>query len=280
MCTYFKDGYVIGFTAGFIRDLFGKAKKYYGFSYPLILTELDHAFISFGTFEDKRVQLDTGNIDHLPDDFVALFAIPRLNELVALREQYAFLEDDELMGLLAFALNFIPYLKEPLRVYDTPDDLAIQREKHALYEFLLDNPQQFSDRNPAKARMTINYGLSSSIKIDNHDNWLYDLLKRSLHQDLTLGGRFEHERYTAPPKPNNAPSFGGFVAYNTYLLLKEVTGETVKFPTDFSNFIIAFCDLCGVELTPRQQTTVGMKEHLTHANRQYRGEPIPFSKVR
>ena len=121
--------------------------------------------------------------------------------------------------------------------------------------------------------MAIRYGTNETLKVENTGNWLADLIIRNYRHLLDDQGE-------PPQKPNRAPSLGNFVAYNTYRLLMDMVGSDKRYPAEFLRFIIDFCPLCEVELIKRQQTEIGMKEFLSHSNRQYRGEPIPFSLVR
>jgi len=272
-------------TVKVLRGLYDIVSKYYEFDYSLIDVELNSAFSKTKHhFEYQKNLSKTGQLDHLPDDLEINIYMKNVIELHQLREKYLSI-DDALFDLLAFSLHFIPRLidnsvnEEALDI-DIEYDIIMNDEKCRVYEFLLDNFRNFKEKNRAKARMTIFYGIDSQIEIDNYNNWLYNLIRKELHKELTFDGTFEYERRIESEKPSRAPSFGNFVAYNTYCLLMDMVGAKKKFPVEFLNFIIDFCSLCKIKLLPRQMETVGMKEFLSHAKKQYKDKPMPFSLVR
>lgn len=101
-----------------------------------------------------------------------------------------------------------------------------------------------------------------------------------MYCDLTAGGRFEYVRIKNIERPKNAPRFHRFVAYNLYLLLKDVVGSDKEYPTVLLRFIIDFCQLCDIELIGRQAEVLGMKDLIRAAKKQYNNQPIPYSLVK
>ena len=290
----YQEKYMTGsFTAQEIRNIYDILFKYYDFDYSWIFTEIQHAVENspnnekyFYMLFDNETKQNRKDIDYLPDDFEIGFVFPIVyyNEFQALTSKYFFLNDGRIFDI--FMLSSL-YIKRRINEYeyfedaggDVEYDIIINGEKRKLYEFLLDNPHEFKESNRAKARMEIRYGLESKA-VDNYNNWLYNLLKRALHQDLTFGGRFEYNLNEKPKKPTRAPSFSNFVAYNTYLLLKEVVGSKSKFPAEFSKFIIDFCELCEINLTGRHTEVIGMKEFLSNTSKNYQDNPIPVFLIR
>ena len=263
-----------------IRELYPLLNWYFGFEYADINEELSSALWKT---DYQITYFKTSNIDHLPSNFNIFFPTDSFDELISLVNSYDFTRNNTL-GVLFMLLYF--YSKNIRNCFynieesNVMEDVFIHTDKCKLYEFLLDNYKPYSMHNLPKAQITILYGPNSQVTIDNHDNWLYNLLKKNLHDDLTFRGRREYSRNEEAQKPRRAPSFSNFIAYNSYLLLITTVGSDKRYPVEFLKFIIDFCQLCDTGLIERQQTAVGMKEFLSHANRQYQGEPIPFPLVR
>lgn len=261
-----------------IRWAYPLLNKYLGFEYGHIAHEI---FNSLPDFDTQTIYLNTHNIDHLPDDYIIHFEINDFDSIKSLCDKY---DLDYMLSVLVILISI--YARNVRNDFYGIEsgcesyDVFQSDEKRKLYEFLLDNPHEFSDTNRAKGRIEIRLGLDSQISVDNYDNWLYNLILRSLNRDLTFDGRFEYTRKEEPQKPSRAPSFANYIAYNTFLLLKDVTNSASKFPAEISRFIIGFCGQCGVKLVGRHIEVIGMKEFLSHATRQYDGKPIPFSSVR
>ncbi len=312
------EGVIITLEAQEIRNIYDKLVKYYHFGYFMIADEIQYAINQspnreyhdcYWIKDNGNLKNNTDNIDYLPDDYPIYFWFSNAkdNAFKALFDKYSFMNEfQEIEIFLLSALHLERLMFKAFGYYTDPEQIEemenknpgstrdigyfvdcwfeqekdIDDEKRKLYEFLLDNPHIYKITNLAVAQMEIRYGADSQIKLCNHDNWLYKLIKNALHKELTFGGKFEYRRIKETQKPSNAPSFSNFVAYNTYLLLIEVIGSDKKYPAEFLKFIIDFCELCGVLLLGRHTEVRGMMDFLKHANRQYQGNPIPFSLVR
>lgn len=268
---------------GWIRSVYDIFEKYYDFDYNWIRPEIMFAINQFSDIEQSEDL--TKMVDCLPNEHLIEFFISRVDwdELQALCDRHSISDAVSLFLFSSLHLQRVVHREAYFKVafdFDIKRDKPIYIEKRKMYEFLLDNEYEFDDENLAKTQISINYGVKSKITIDNVDNWLYELIKQALHDDLTYDGQEDYDRYEKPQKPNRAPSLGNFIAYNTYLLLKDVVGSQSKFPAEFSRFIIDFCKLCQVEVTERQTTVEGMEDFLKAADRQYKGNPMPYSSIR
>jgi len=275
-----------------VRFICEKLAKYYNFTYQAFSYEIEYAIQQAPNGEYNSIYFNTKkpyyeDIDYFPDDypltFVFLYSdVAKVDEFV---DKYAIPKSDILYSLFLLFLLFLKRWYYEDKFYDPESDITefdiINSEKRKLYEFLLDAPRDSKARYSDAPQMEIRYGNDSKIVVNNFDDWLYNLLTKDLNRHFTVGGMVEFKRNEKPPKrPSNAPTFGNYVAYNTYLLLKDMVGSESKYPAEFSKFIIDLCRVCEVKLMERQTEVIGMKEYLSYANRQYKGEPIPFSLVR
>lgn len=272
----------ITFTAQMFKYAYPPLNKYFGFEYKGIGVEISNSL--YEHFEYHSAFLSSGSIEHLPDDFEINCQIQDYDKVLGFINSYDFLRDNtmfsiELILLCIYSYNLREYFYGIEPGNEMYDDF-IHKDKCNLYEFLLDNHREYDISNLPKAEITISYGQNSQITIKNHENWLYNLVKNALYRDLTFGGKLEYERNEEPQKPKRAPSFSNFLAYNTYLMLIETIGADKRYPAEVLRCVIDFCKLCEVELIKRQSDVIGMKEFLSHANRQYQGEPMPFSLVK
>ncbi len=275
------------FTAKDIRGIYPKMDQYFGFEYIDIHVELNRAMND--DFENHTLFLETSNINHLPDDYeIPLFfhvkeniSIEEINEF---HNKYEFIRNNYYMYNL-FCLLIIFVQNRCISFYGIEsgneiDYIFAYSDKRKLYEFLLDNFKEYNFNYLPKAQIILSYGLDSQITIDNHNNWLYYLLKTRLYNSLTFEGKFEYERMQKSKRPSNPPKFHNFIAYNLYLLLKDVVGSDKEYPVEFLKFIIDFCQLCDIELIGRQAEVLGMKDLIKGARKQYNNQPIPYSLVR
>ena len=273
---------IVMFCSCEVRAVYPKLNQYFGFNYGDISVELENSWNYDAEYSEQY--LETGNIDHLPDDHPVFFVSEKWG-VIELVEKYEFIKNNsyvaDLIGMLVFIVqNMRNYFYGIVEGCEMEDGI-IYPDKRKLYEFLLDNDKKtYNSQNLPKTQITILYGLNSQITIDNHENWLYNLLKKHLHKDLTFGGRFEYERITEVERPSRAPQFHNFVVYNLYLLLKDVVGSDKEYPAEFCKFIIDFCKLCNIELIGRQLEVLGIKDLVKGAKKQYGNNPISYSLIR
>lgn len=256
-----------------IRNIYADMVRYYAFDYSYIEQELSGQ-LSPDEYFKYVPEHETAQI---ADGRELLFGIDNGQEILSLLDKYPFV-NEHLRDLLTFAAIVIPRMQDASLNFDllgiSDVELCIIPEQKRILDFLTEN------ESLAGESMTIRLG-RQSIEIDNHDRWLYHALRSYLHKVVTFDGKVEyHGHPVQEKKPSRAPSFSNFIAYNTYLLLKDRAGSERKFPAEFLKFIIEFCSVCHVALLERQRDAVGMKEFLSSALRQYRGIPMSLSVVR
>ena len=262
-----------------IRAIYPKLNQYFEFEYIDIQAHLNCSLQN--DLENYIQYCQTSHIAHLPDDYQILFAFEN-KDIMNLLEGYVFspnwLYVTNLINMLLIMVRNRKNCFYNIAEGDEMEYGYIQLDKKKLYEFLLDNYKEYNFQNLPKAQITISYGLDTKITINNHHNWLYDLLKKSLHEDLTNDG-VEYVRLPKQPeRPKNAPSFSRYIIYNLYLLLMDVVGSDKKNPVLFRKFIIDFCKLCDVGFQKKADDKI--KDLLNSAIRHYKNMPIPYSLVK
>ena len=268
-------------TAQRIREIYLKLYEFFGFKYENIGVKIVNSIGNVFEYDIVFNEPDD-NIDHSPNEYKIV--IPYNQRTFDLIEKYEFISLNSYVRALIELLVFIMQDKNEVRCvcengYEM--DCPIYPDKENLYEFLIDNFKKYNSHNLPKSQITISYGLDTKITINNHDNWLYYLLKLSLHKDLTHDGEIEYVRLPKQAeRPKNAPKFHYYAIYNLYLLLKDVIGSKKEYPADFCKFILDFCQLCEIELIGRQLEVLGIKDLIKGARKQYKDMPIPYSLVR
>ncbi len=256
-----------------IRNIYADMVRYYAFNYFYIERELAGQLSPDEYFE----YVPEHKTAQIADERELSFDIDNEQEIISFLDKYPFV-NEHLRNLLAFAAIVVPRMQDASLNFDLFEisdfELCVIPEQRRILDFLTEN-ESFAGES-----ITIRLG-RQSIEVGNYDRWLYNSLRSYLYKAVTIDGKVEyHGQPVQEKKPSRAPSFSNFIAYNTYLLLKDRVGSERKFPAEFLKFIIEFCRTCHIELLERQRETVGMKEFLSSALRQYRGIPMPLSVVR